>query len=817
MRVYTKNLLFATSVVVTLRLLYMIGNRPWMRINQCEMTYMYRVMNFMRINIGLTKLKHDQTEDIKYLFSNDFSGYSTILYGEGEYARNYMRTRQVSGIPIIFVPGSAGSSKQVRSLGSILHNKTESRNLPFTFDVFAIDFNEELSGLSGMYLERQIKYLDLVVRHIWTMYSPPPHGIIFVGHSMGGIVIRSLLHNIRFDPSRIAFIVTLGTPHKNAPMVFDWYLENIYDRMHKNWREHEKELASLLVLSVSGGLKDHLVPEHFTLDNGIRHISTTAIDGIELETDHLCIVWCNQLLRYISRLVVEYAYDPISFQKHADNVVKQLFDADGLLRELTRMKVGTSTAIVIRNDLIFVKNNGGDLKEFVLSFPKNSWLFIERSIGSSLWTSSGEPIYNLNSLRQTFYTLVHSNVTEQISVDLKPGKFFKAVALQEDPAKFNSVVHIELLSLLKGCFTFLWEADFEERESAVLLPVYFGTPVIAIVISIELESCMRTNEWFAKVEFRGQDLRRISSLGSNKELHVIGHLLSKEETKAEIFFILSQRCRFHARLDISYLDTMIVKLTDLFIRLMKNRYSESFSDLVICPLVWKSCKFYFRSVKSTCFDLNGLAVVAISLFINYSYNGFFALLIVVLSSLLQLLKTAISLKTVSLSSFSQPVILVIFHFYAILVYAPFGVCSIWNIISYGLFAVYEDPARVPAYWMAFLKLIRLSVGKIHFFKAHYISVAVLMYTFLTQPSTCIEQLGFSFIAIIGLKRRETSFPRILRHTLEILSSESLISRNIITMTLRKSAAGAATFCCVYWSNLNCCFLTSIIYVTSTSV
>ncbi|KAK6110826.1 PGAP1-like family protein [Brugia pahangi] len=716
MRVYTKNLLFATSVVVTLRLLYMIGNRPWMRINQCEMTYMYRVMNFMRINIGLTKLKHDQTEDIKYLFSNDFSGYSTILYGEGEYARNYMRTRQVSGIPIIFVPGSAGSSKQVRSLGSILHNKTESRNLPFTFDVFAIDFNEELSGLSGMYLERQIKYLDLVVRHIWTMYSPPPHGIIFVGHSMGGIVIRSLLHNIRFDPSRIAFIVTLGTPHKNAPMVFDWYLENIYDRMHKNWREHEKELASLLVLSVSGGLKDHLVPEHFTLDNGIRHISTTAIDGIELETDHLCIVWCNQLLRYISRLVVEYAYDPISFQKHADNVVKQLFDADGLLRELTRMKV---------------KNNGGDLKEFVLSFPKNSWLFIERSIGSSLWTSSGEPIYNLNSLRQTFYTLVHSNVTEQISVDLKPGKFFKAVALQEDPAKFNSVVHIELLSLLKGCFTFLWEADFEERESAVLLPVYFGTPVIAIVISIELESCMRTNEWFAKVEFRGQDLRRISSLGSNKELHVIGHLLSKEETKAEIFFILSQRCRFHARLDISYLDTMIVKLTDLFIRLMKNRYSE-------------------RSVKSTCFDLNGLAVVAISLFINYSYNGFFALLIVVLSSLLQLLKTAISLKTVSLSSFSQPVILVIFHFYAILVYAPFGVCSIWNIISYGLFAVYEDPARVPAYWMAFLKLIRLSVGKIHFFKAHYISVAVLMYTFLTQPSTCIEQLGFSFIAIIGL-------------------------------------------------------------------
>lgn len=52
------------------------------------------------------------------------------------------RTEQVNGLPIIFVPGNAGSSKQVRSLGSVLHNKTESRNLPFTFDVFAVDFNE---------------------------------------------------------------------------------------------------------------------------------------------------------------------------------------------------------------------------------------------------------------------------------------------------------------------------------------------------------------------------------------------------------------------------------------------------------------------------------------------------------------------------------------------------------------------------------------------------------------------------------------------------------------------------------------------------
>lgn len=53
---------------------------------------------------------------------------------------------------------------------------------------------------------------ETYLEHVFT----PPHGIIFVGHSMGGIVIRSLLRSIDFDPRRIAFIVTLGTPHKDA-------------------------------------------------------------------------------------------------------------------------------------------------------------------------------------------------------------------------------------------------------------------------------------------------------------------------------------------------------------------------------------------------------------------------------------------------------------------------------------------------------------------------------------------------------------------------------------------------------------------------
>lgn len=79
-------------------------------------------------------------------------------------------------------------------------------------------------------------------------------------------------------------------------------MKNVYNRMHEAWRERGREIANLLVLSVSGGLKDHLVPEYLTLDHGIRHVSTTAVDGIELEADHLCIVWCNQLVRFVFQI-----------------------------------------------------------------------------------------------------------------------------------------------------------------------------------------------------------------------------------------------------------------------------------------------------------------------------------------------------------------------------------------------------------------------------------------------------------------------------------------------------------------------------------
>lgn len=68
--------------------------------------------------------------------------------------------------------------------------------------------------------------------------------------------------------------------------------------MKSAWNKRAKELSILRVVSISGGLRDALVPDELTDDTDLIHFSTAGIDGVEVEADHLCIVWCNQLVRF---------------------------------------------------------------------------------------------------------------------------------------------------------------------------------------------------------------------------------------------------------------------------------------------------------------------------------------------------------------------------------------------------------------------------------------------------------------------------------------------------------------------------------------
>ena len=105
-------------------------------------------------------------------------------------------------IPGIFVPGNAGSYRQVRSLASETARRVDARRAAsgdapeeatdarerehVGVDWFTLDFNEELSAFHGAVASRQTEFAAFAIEQVLARY---PHGtpVIIAGHSMGAV------------------------------------------------------------------------------------------------------------------------------------------------------------------------------------------------------------------------------------------------------------------------------------------------------------------------------------------------------------------------------------------------------------------------------------------------------------------------------------------------------------------------------------------------------------------------------------------------------------------------------------------------------
>ena len=87
--------------------------------------------------------------------------------------------RQVKGVPVLFIPGNAGSYKQVRSLAAeaahywnqnIRPNPDAADEGKVALDFFTVDFNEDLTAFHGQTLLDQAEYLNDAVAYILSLY-----------------------------------------------------------------------------------------------------------------------------------------------------------------------------------------------------------------------------------------------------------------------------------------------------------------------------------------------------------------------------------------------------------------------------------------------------------------------------------------------------------------------------------------------------------------------------------------------------------------------------------------------------------------------
>ncbi|XP_054923769.1 GPI inositol-deacylase [Dermacentor andersoni] len=259
--------------------------------NECEMTYMFELPEYIPIKLS----KEVQQK---------YPRYRLVVYGEGVYARQ-LRRGHLRGVPVLFVPGNAGSYQQVRSIGTVLLRKAEFEGLPYRFDVFATDFQGELSGLYGPLLRDQIGFLHECIRTIRRLYKSTPNAsLVVLGHSMGGVVARSLFTLEDFEPDSVSLIMSYATPHHSAA-ILDSHLNAVYERIREAWSPPR---LPVIMVSVAGGRRDTLVRTELTrLEPHVHHISTTstAVPGVWASADHLTIVWCQQLVVTSARVLFD--------------------------------------------------------------------------------------------------------------------------------------------------------------------------------------------------------------------------------------------------------------------------------------------------------------------------------------------------------------------------------------------------------------------------------------------------------------------------------------------------------------------------------
>jgi glycosylphosphatidylinositol deacylase len=245
---------------------------------------------------------------------------------------------KVKGVPVLFIPGNAGSYKQVRPLAAeaayhyhnvVRHDPNAAIRGKRPLDFFTVDFNEDITAFHGQTMLDQAEYLNDAISFILSLYHTPqrserdptlpdPTSVIIVGHSMGGMVARTMLTMPNYQSNSINTIVTLSAPHARPPVSFDGDIVRTYKGVNSFWRHAysqkwaiDNPLWHVTLISIAGGGLDTVVSSDYASIASLvpeTHgftVFTSSIPNVWTGADHLAITWCDQVRKSIVRALYD--------------------------------------------------------------------------------------------------------------------------------------------------------------------------------------------------------------------------------------------------------------------------------------------------------------------------------------------------------------------------------------------------------------------------------------------------------------------------------------------------------------------------------
>ena len=239
---------------------------------------------------------------------------------------------------MLFITGNAGSYRQVRPIAAeaahyfaenLQHDDEARANGMRDLDFFTADFNEDITAFHGQTLLDQAEYLNEAIAYILSLYhdpvrprrdpdQPDPTSVIVIGHSMGGIVARTMLQMPNYQSNSINTIITMSTPHARPPVSFDADIVRVYKDVDSYWRRsysqkwaNDNPLWHVTLVSIAGGGLDTTVPSDYSDVSSLvpeTHgfaVFTSSIPNVWTGSDHLSILWCDQLRKVIARAILD--------------------------------------------------------------------------------------------------------------------------------------------------------------------------------------------------------------------------------------------------------------------------------------------------------------------------------------------------------------------------------------------------------------------------------------------------------------------------------------------------------------------------------
>lgn len=241
-------------------------------------------------------------------------------------------------MPVLFIPGNAGSYKQVRPIASeaahyfhdvLQHDEAAVKAGARRLDFFTVDFNEDITAFHGQTLLDQAEYLNEAIRYILSLYLDPrvsdrdpdlpdPTSVIVLGHSMGGIVARTMLIMPNYQTNSINTIITMSAPHARPPVSFDGQIVRTYKDINDYWRHaysqqwaNDNPLWHVTLVSIAGGGLDTVVPsdyasvESLVPDTHGFTVFTSTIPNVWTSMDHQAILWCDQFRKVVAQAIFD--------------------------------------------------------------------------------------------------------------------------------------------------------------------------------------------------------------------------------------------------------------------------------------------------------------------------------------------------------------------------------------------------------------------------------------------------------------------------------------------------------------------------------